>query len=264
MSESHGHTVLEARGLGIGYRSSKRTTVVTEKLNFKFGTGQLVGLEGANGIGKSTLLRTLSAMQPALSGEVLINSEEINRLNPLTLATRLSVVLTEVPASRNLTVTELVSLGRQPYTNLFGRLRASDKEAITRALDLTETNVLADKKCYELSDGQLQRVVIARALAQDTGLIILDEPTTHLDLYHRAYIVKLLKRLSSEENKTVLFSTHEIDLAIQIADMIIVMDTDGTYVDEPCSLISDGRFKNLFPSDSIEFDAVSGRFTIRN
>ena len=264
MSDGKGHIVLQARDLSIGYRSSKRTTVVAENLNFKFGTGELIGLVGANGIGKSTLLRTLSAMQPSLSGDVKIDSEDINKINPLTLATRLSVVLTEVPASRNLTVMELVSLGRQPYTNLFGRLRPLDKDAITIALELTETTLLAEKKCYELSDGQLQRVVIARALAQDTGLIILDEPTTHLDLYHRAYIVKLLKRLSSEENKTVLFSTHEIDLAIQIADKMIVMDTDNTYFDEPASLINEGRFKNLFPSDSIEFDPDSGRFTIRN
>jgi len=264
MDGNSGNIVMKVKALSIGYRSGKESNVIAKDLNFSFGKGQLIGLVGANGIGKSTLLRTLSAMQPALSGEVMINSEDINKVSPLTLATRLSVVLTEPPASRNLTVLELVSLGRQPYTNLFGRLQENDKMAITKALELTETDSLSDKKCYELSDGQLQRVVLARALAQDTNLIILDEPTTHLDLYHRAYIVKLLKRLSSEENKTILFSTHEIDLAIQISDRMIVMDTEGTYVDEPCNLISEGRFRNLFPSDSIKFDESSGRFTIRN
>jgi iron complex transport system ATP-binding protein len=131
-------------------------------------------------------------------------------------------------------------------------------------MDITDTEVLANRKCYELSDGQMQRVVIARALAQDTPVIILDEPTTHLDLYHRAYILKLLKRLTSEEGKTVLFSTHEIDLGIQLADVMIVMDKDATYVDEPCNLIEAGRFDALFPEDSIQFDGKSGRFTIRN
>lgn len=154
-------------------------------------------------------------------------------------------------------------MGRQPYTNWIGSLSPKDKEKVEFALEATETTVLADRKCYELSDGQMQRVSIARALAQDTPIIILDEPTTHLDLYHRAYILKLLKNLATETRKTILFSTHEIDLAIQLADKMIVMAKDQTFFDEPCKLIEAGKFDALFPEETIAFDAITGRFTIR-
>ena len=194
----------------------------------------------------------------------MVEGKELSDYSSLERATRLSVVLTEPPASRNLTVRELISLGRQPYTNSFGVLSDTDREVIENAMEITETMVLEDRKCFELSDGQMQRVVIARALAQDTPLIMLDEPTTHLDLYHRAYILKLLKRLTSEKGKTVLFSTHEIDLGIQLADLMIVMEKEATYVDEPCKLIEQGRFNALFPEDTIHFDKQSGRFTIKN
>ena len=237
---------------------------VASGIDFSIEAGKLIALVGANGIGKSTLLRTLSGMQPALEGEVMIQGRTLSSYSTLGRAAHLSVVLTEAPASKNLTVHELISLGRQPYTNSVGVLTENDKQVIRNAMEITDTTILAHRKCFELSDGQMQRVVIARALAQDTPVIILDEPTTHLDLYHRAYILKLLKKLTSEQGKTVLFSTHEIDLGIQLADVMIVMDNDTTYVDEPCKLIEQGRFEALFPEDSIQFDGKSGRFTIRN
>ena len=130
-------------------------------------------------------------------------------------------------------------------------------------MEATETIDLAQRKCFELSDGQMQRVAIARALAQDTPLIILDEPTTHLDLYHRAYVLKLLKNLAKATGKTIFFSTHEIDLAIQLTDKMLVMAKNETHFDEPCKLIENGNFETLFPQETIDFDSKTGRFTIR-
>ncbi|PKA83942.1 iron complex transport system ATP-binding protein [Ulvibacter sp. MAR_2010_11] len=257
------HTLLEVQDLAIGYFSKKSRTVISEAINFTLKEGELVGLVGANGIGKSTLLRTLAGMQPKLEGNILLKEKDLSSYSTIQLATELSVVLTESPASKNLSVLELISLGRQPHTNWMGRLSETDKKAIQFALQATETENLAHRKCFELSDGQLQRVYIARALAQDTPCIFLDEPTTHLDLYHRAYILKLLKNLASETNKTILFSTHEVDLAIQLSNTMIVMTPETTYADSPCNLIASGRFDALFPKETIEFDEKTGRFSIK-
>ena len=264
MTAPFSNSILNVSNLVIGYGKGRRANAIASDINFELKKGTLTGLVGANGVGKSTLLRTLSGMQPGISGSVLLNSRRLSDIASLELATHLSVVLTEPPASKNLTVQELVSLGRQPYTNSFGVLSHTDKQIIRYAIEVTEIQNLINRKCFELSDGQLQRVVIARALAQDTELIILDEPTTHLDLYHRAYVLKLLKRLAADVGKTILFSTHEVDLAIQLSDYVLVMKKDRTMIGTPEALIADGSFQSLFPGDSINFDPESGRFTIKN
>ncbi|GAB5399906.1 MAG: ABC transporter ATP-binding protein [Aureisphaera sp.] len=263
MASEKGHMVLQAEGLAIGYSSKKNKNVIAKDVHFQFQEGELIGLVGANGVGKSTLLRTLCGMQPALEGTIYVVGESLHSLSPGILATQLSVVLTEPPSSKNLSVLEFITLGRQPHTNWLGRLSEKDKEMILWSLEQTDTLDLKDRKCFELSDGQLQRVAIARALAQDTPIIILDEPTTHLDLYHRAYVLKLLKRLAHETGKTILFSTHEIDLAIQLTDKMMIMTPQSIKVDEPCHLISQGHFTALFPKDSIFFDESTGRFRIK-
>lgn len=257
------HTILSAESVAIGYRSKSNTTLVAEAIHLDFSKGELIGLVGANGIGKSTLLRTLAGMQPSLAGTILVNGVDTAKRNALQLAQQLSVVLTESPASKNLTVRELVTLGRQPYTNWMGAITKKDAAIIEECLLRTDTLKLAHKKCFELSDGQLQRATIARALAQDTPLIILDEPTTHLDLYHRAYVLKLLKQLTTDQGKTILFSTHEIDLAIQLTDKMLVMTPTELFFDTPCRLIEAGRFSSLFPKDTIDFDNSTGRFSVR-
>lgn len=264
MASEEKHIVLQTEGLAVGYFSKKKSAVVSENIDFSLSEGQLIALVGANGIGKSTLLRTISGMQPMLKGNVLLKGKELHSYTSLQLARHLSVVLTESPASKNLSVLELVSLGRQPYTNWMGSLSKADQIIVNQALKVTNTEELSTNKCFELSDGQLQRVYIARALAQDTPLIILDEPTTHLDLYHRASILKLLKNLAKETNKTILFSTHEIDLAIQLSDKMLVMAREETYFDTPSNLIKDGRFDTLFPKETIHFDSETGRFTIKD
>jgi iron complex transport system ATP-binding protein len=264
MASETKHTVLEVRDLAVGYFSKKKPLPIASKINFQLTEGQLIGLVGTNGIGKSTLLRTLIGMQPKLSGNIILNGKSLFEYSSVQLATQISVVLTEAFASKNMTVLEMISLGRQPYTNWIGQLSATDKNAIAEALAITETKALSEKKCFELSDGQLQRVAIARALAQDTPIIILDEPTTHLDLYHRAYILKMLKKLTQEKQKTILFSTHEIDLAIQLADSMIVMAPTATHFENPCKLIENGVFASLFPEETISFDNKTGRYTIKS
>ncbi len=238
--------------------------MVAADINLKFHEGELIGLVGANGIGKSTLLRTLSRVQPALHGSIYLSDKKLTSYKSIELAAQLSIVLTEQIASKNLTVYELVALGRQPYTNWVGKMAEEDLEKVRKAIELTHISDLINKRCFELSDGQLQKVLIARAISQDTPFIMLDEPTTHLDIYHKAYILKLLKRLAFETKKTILFSTHEIDFAIQLCDKMIVLNRDGFEFGRPKELVQARAFSGLFPEDLILFDDKSGRYKVRN
>ena len=202
-------------------------------------------------------------MQPKLFGEILIKGKSLDAFKPLELASEISVVLTEPIASKNMTVLELVALGRSPYTNWLGTLAKTDKSEIESALHQMELDSLINKKCHELSDGQLQRVMIARSLAQDTSIILLDEPTTHLDLYHKVKILKLLKFVAQETNKTIVFTTHEIEMAIQICDKMLILDDSDNPFGQPCELIEQKTFEKLFPSDTVSFDAPTGSFRIK-
>ncbi len=255
-------TILSTSNLNIGYKTKKATVTIAEDLNLNLTAGKLISLIGANGIGKSTLLRTITGIQQPLSGNVFLNDKNIKTYKSLDLAQNLSLVLTEKLPPSNLTVFELVALGRQPYTNWIGTLTETDIEKVREAMELTQIEHLAAKKHYEISDGQLQKVLIARALAQNTPLIILDEPTTHLDLLHKVSLFKLLKKLTQETQKCILFSTHDIDLAIQLSDEMIIMTSEIVVQDEPCHLISNGSFETLFKYDHIIFDAEKGKFLI--
>ena len=257
------NNILSTSNLSIGYASKKERNVIAENLNLNFQAGKLIALIGANGIGKSTLLRTLCGIQKPLSGTVLLNDTDIQKQEPLVLAQNLSLVLTDKLPPSNLSVFELVALGRQPYTNWLGKLSDTDLEKINQAMERTQIEHLSNKKHHEISDGQLQKVLIARALAQDTPLIILDEPTTHLDLLHKVSVFKLLKKLSDETNKCILFSTHDIDLANQLSDEMIVMTDTEVVKDEPCNLIAKGVFNSLFKDEQIVFDGEKGKFIVR-
>lgn len=254
--------ILQASKISIGYTSKKVKNVIASNIELSLEEGKLIALIGANGIGKSTLLRTLTGIQKPLSGLVTLNEKNIFDLDSLTLAQNLSVVLTEKLPPSNLTVWELIALGRQPYTNWIGTLTENDIAKVNEAIELTQIGHLAFKKHYEISDGQLQIVLIARALAQDTPLIILDEPTTHLDLLHKVVLFKLLKKLTQETEKCILFSTHDIDMAIQLSDEIIIMTPENTIQDQPCNLIMKGSFNTLFQDEHIVFDSEKGKFLI--
>ncbi|WP_346881515.1 ABC transporter ATP-binding protein [uncultured Algibacter sp.] len=264
MIKQEQHPILKTSNLAIGYASKKEDTIIASNINIELNQGELVGLIGANGVGKSTLLRTLTKVQDALHGNIFINNHNISDLSALHLSKVMSLVLTETMASKNLSVYELILLGRQPYTNWIGSFSKQDIEIANKAIQQVKITDLKEKKCFELSDGQLQKAMIARALAQDTDLIILDEPTTHLDMYHKAYILKLLQKLAKDTHKTILFSSHEIDLAIQLCDKLIVMTDNKVVYNTPKQLIKDGVFETLFPKDLITFDETTGSFRVKS
>lgn len=252
--------ILSTSNLSIGYSSKKEKNTIAQNIDLSLEKGKLIALIGANGIGKSTLLRTITGIQKPISGTVYLNERNIHELDALTLAQNLGVVLTEKLPPSNLTVWELVALGRQPYTNWIGKLTDNDVAKINEAIALTQIEHLTAKRHYEISDGQLQIVLIARALAQDTPLIILDEPTTHLDLLHKVVLFKLLKKLTQETGKCILFSTHDIDMAIQLSDEMIIMTPENIIQDQPCNLILKGSFNTLFKDEHIIFDSEKGKF----
>lgn len=255
--------ILTTSNLSVGYSSKKEIKTIATNINLNLKKGELIALIGANGIGKSTLLRTLIGIQPPLSGNVVLNGKNINEYDSISFAQNLSIVLTEKLPPSNLTVFEIIALGRQPYTNWLGNLSDNDISKINEAMELTQITSLAEKKHYEISDGQLQNVLVARALAQDTPLIILDEPTTHLDLLHKISLFKLLKKLAKETKKCILFSTHDIDMAIQISDEMIIMTDENVVQDQPCNFISKGNFETLFKNEHIAFDREKGKFIVQ-
>ena len=222
--------MIELKDLTIGYAQKNNTKVVASGINATLHSGRLTCLIGANGIGKSTLLRTLSAFQPPLRGEIFIDNESPIPLSTLTdkqLSRLIGVVLTEKPDVQNMTVFELVGLGRSPYTGFWGRLNEDDKEVVKESLRLVGIESLQDRLIQTLSDGERQKTMIAKALAQQTPVIYLDEPTAFLDYPSKVEMLTLLRHLARETGKTIFLSTHDMELALQIADELWLM-TAGT------------------------------------
>ncbi|CAL66056.1 ABC transporter ATP-binding protein [Christiangramia forsetii] len=263
MSSETSNIVLKTENLSIGYRKKKKQQIVASGINIEINSGELVAVIGVNGAGKSTLLKTLSGIIQNIDGQVFISKNKLSETEPDKLAKDISLVLTEQMLSKNLSVIELVALGRQPYTNWIGRLTKNDLKKIMYAIKLVNIEDLKNRKCHELSDGQFQKVLIARALAQDTSLIILDEPTTHLDLYHKAYVLKLLKQLSKETNKAILFASHEINLALQLCDKLLILKENKALFGTPEELIRSNALNDLFPEHLIRFDKGSSSFKIK-
>jgi len=264
MNKSKKNIVLKTDDLCIGYQSKKSVKVIQKNIDLSFEKGELIAVLGKNGVGKSTLLKTLSGAHKAISGDIKINDKKNTNFTDLELAKVLSLVLTEnIPTSR-LTVYELVALGRQPYTNWVDTLTEKDLNAIEKAFELTEIEHLKNNYFFELSDGQLQRVLIARAIAQDTDIVILDEPTNHLDIHHTYKILSLLKKLVKQTHKTIIFSTHEVNLAIKIADNFVLLTDNNLEYGSASELIHKKSFHKLFPEDVIYFDEELKQFIIKN
>jgi len=252
--------ILELLNLSIGYKTKKKKTVVANNINVSVEQGNLVCILGKNGIGKSTLLRTIARVQPKISGRVNLSDFELESFSSIELAKKIGLVLTERIPTGNLTVYELIALGRQPYTNWLGTLTKEDREQVKTAIEKTNLTELLNSRCDELSDGQLQRVMICRALAQDTPIIILDEPTAHLDIQNKMVTFKLLKKLAHQLNKTIIISTHEAQLALQLADQLWLMTDNGLIDGDPKTLIKNNNINDLFDSNVVHFDGRTNQF----
>jgi iron complex transport system ATP-binding protein len=248
--------ILNTHDLTIGYRISRRKSeTVLANLNMALRPGEFACLLGPNGAGKSTLLRTLCGVQTPLGGSAYINGADVHHLSKLALARLLSVVLTDRLEIGNLTAYDLVSLGRHPHTGLLGRLTPDDHRVVRWAIHVTRSTSLADRSIAKMSDGQRQRILIARALAQEPQVMFLDEPTAFLDLPTRVEITGLLRRLARDVGLAVLLSTHDLDLALRLADTLWLVTRDGRLVcGTPEMLIMDGALRDAFASDEIDFD----------
>lgn len=208
--------LLETTSLTIGYSAEKP---LQKEIDFQINQGEIISLMGQNGVGKTTFIKTISGLIAPLSGNVKLIGDDLHALSRNQIAQRLSIVLTEKPFSLNMTVVELIALGRYPYSNWVGVLAKTDQDAVSLAIEETKVNYLAHRKLYELSDGQLQKVMIARALAQQTDLILLDEPTAHLDLYNKLEVMFLLRKIAAL-GKGIIISTHDVQISTQLSDKL--------------------------------------------
>ena len=265
------------KNLSIGYRSKHQLRTVASAINASLQSDELTCLIGANGIGKSTLLRTLAGFQPPLEGEILINKREIlsqetsselsskkvtgislekplSQFSAQELAKEIGVVLTSRIDTPQLTIEEIIGIGRSPYTGFWGNLSAKDKQIVATAIQQVGIQHLAHRNICELSDGERQKVMTAKALAQQTHIIILDEPTAFLDFPSKVETLQMLRRLAHEEHKTILLSTHDVELALQLADQLWLMEAGHLSIGTPRELADNGSLSRFIERDGIRFD----------
>lgn len=248
----------------IGYRTSaNRKSVVFGPVNAEISDAEMIGIVGRNGIGKSTLLRTIAGLHPQLSGKVIIDGIENTKIPAKERARLVSFVSTESPGLQHIKVEELIGMGRFPYTGWFGKLAESDREMVQKSVDLTGISHLLKKSVHELSDGERQKVMIARALAQDTPIIILDEPTAFLDLPARYDILRILNDLTLLHGKTILFTTHDLTIAVDVADKLWLMAEGNLFEGAPEDLLIKKVFRKLFINSPVEFDSKTASFHFR-
>lgn len=226
-------------------------------------SGELTALVGRNGSGKSTLLRTIASLQPIVEGRVLLGKRDIASLSPADMARTIAFVTTEKVRISNLRCRDVVALGRAPYTNWIGRLQEQDEQQVIHALAAVGMSDYADKSMDRMSDGECQRIMIARALAQATPIILLDEPTAFLDMPNRYELCSLLRRLAHEEQKCILFSTHELDIALELCDSVALISPPKLHILPTEQMIRSGEIEKLFSSDIISFDATSRTVKIK-
>lgn len=219
--------MIQLKHLEIGYHTKAKHNSVFKNINLNFEASDLVGLIGNNGVGKSTLLKTITGNLTQLHGEIILNGKQLNQFSTQELAQHISIVVTEKIGGFNLTVWDVVATGRTPYINVFAKLTESDEDIINKSLEQLEISNLKDKLIEELSDGQRQKVMIAKSLAQQTPIIILDEPTAFLDYNSRHQLFLILKKLCNEQHKLIIVSSHDLDLMKHYVSKTVELTEDG-------------------------------------
>lgn len=254
--------LLRAENLRIGYLLGKKEIKVWDGMNFELKRGELVALLGPNGAGKSTLLRTLSSSLQPLSGNVFYSGRLLKNISQRDLSRKISVVLTDHTQAGGLTVSELVSLGRQPYTGFFGRLKARDLRLVDEAINSVGLSFKSNSYMAELSDGERQKAMIAKALVQETDVLLLDEPAAFLDVASKLELMALLRQIAVERNCAVLFSSHDVEQALALSDKLWLMSRDGLLCGGTEDMVLQGHLSDLFRSDNVRFDLGSGVYRL--
>jgi iron complex transport system ATP-binding protein len=257
---------LIVENLSIGFRENNTEMVLASGMNFSLNPGELVCLIGPNGAGKSTLIRTLAGLQPSLDGSITLLNRPIASYSSRQIAQLVSLVLTTPVQVINMTAFDIVALGRHPFTNWLGHITNQDKKIVTQSIKAVGAEQFTHREITHLSDGERQKIMVARALAQQPKVMILDEPTAFLDFPNRVEILAMLHRLANKSDQAVLLSTHDLNLAISIADKMMIMDDMGTLsVGAPEDLIIDGSFEKAFnPAGTLNFNAFNGTFSLQH
>lgn len=248
--------LLKISGVAVGYEGKQ----LLSGLDLEVQRGELVAILGANGVGKSTLLRCITGVDKPKRGEILIDGRKVGDMKLRERARCVSVVTTVASNGGGLTVNEAVALGRQPYTGFLGRLSASDRKAVANAIETLGLQALEERQLGTLSDGERQKVMIARALAQNAPLMVLDEPTSYLDVASRVEVLQILKRLAHEGGVGVLLSCHDVATALRLADRVWLAGDGGIKANRPSAAVAEGWLDRLFADRAVRFDASIGDF----
>jgi iron complex transport system ATP-binding protein len=251
--------MIRFENLTLGYGS--RTLI--DSLTGEIRRGHLTALVGRNGTGKSTLLRAIAQLGDIASGEIFIDGKELSRISPSEMASKVALVTTDKVRIANLRCRDVVALGRAPYTNWIGRMQEQDNEIVEQSLAAVGMSDYADKTMDRMSDGECQRIMIARALAQQTPIILLDEPTAFLDMPNRYELCTLLRGLAHRENKSILFSTHELDIALELCDSIALISPPQMHILPTEEMIRSGHIERLFTTGVVSFDPETRTVSIK-
>lgn len=251
--------MIRFQSLSLGYGSR----ILIDSLSATVKRGELTALVGRNGTGKSTLLRAITGLGERKGGDILLGDKSIDSLSTAELATMVAFVTTDKVRIANLRCRDVVALGRAPYTNWIGRMQEQDEEIVMRSMQLVGMSDYADKTMDRMSDGECQRIMIARALAQQTPIILLDEPTAFLDMPNRYELCTLLQRLAHEEQKCILFSTHELDIALALCDSIALISPPQLHLLPTEEMVKSGYIEKLFTSGIVNFDPTTRSVSIK-
>lgn len=260
MSGENTNHVIRIKDLSVGYSTAEQPIPVCENMNTELRSGELTALIGRNGQGKSTIIRTLAGLQPALQGSIEIQGKSIHKYSIKNRAKLISYVATDTVKVGQLKVSDLVEMGRYPYTNWMGGMRITDHEQVENALALVGMETYRNKYVAKLSDGERQRIMIARCLAQDTPIIILDEPTAFLDLPNKYELVLLLKKLAHEQGKCILFSTHDMSTAFEIIDCLWIVHKCKLDCGEVEELYRNGAIEKMLNDTALKYDPITRTF----